>query len=316
MNKEYEELLEASENEFIELNKMLIESSAINAYNSVIFESAMEDDVLMEADSKEKDPDAPAPHLVKNAAYKAFETFKRMATQVLEKIRAAINKWIANASNSAVTKAITNYKKSGSAGNNIVRLNKDLKLDNAQEVFKIYLNSYKGIAKEDESAFAKAVAASFAEQLPANFQKAIDALNKVTTFAELNKIYTNIVSYADEKEIVKNVREFVNEYGIDFTKASGELKANYKFTTGQVKEAISGLKNSLNDKNDAEQADAKKAISNYSKLLSTVNASYVGFMKYIVAVNMQAVKAIKSKESVDKDASMSESAVFMGLALL
>ena len=106
-----EKLLEAVNEDFTHLNKVMVESTAQTAYNSVVFEAALED-VLAEADDAEAEEKKDAdPSKVKNNLYKAWEAVKKFFVSICQKIRVAINEFIAKASQKNFKKAIEDYNK-------------------------------------------------------------------------------------------------------------------------------------------------------------------------------------------------------------
>ena len=89
-----DELFAVCEQDIQDIQKSVIESTAATAYNEVIFESAIEYMLEEETASAEKqgepneDPKGEFKNSnVKNALFKAFETLKRMAVNLLNKIK-------------------------------------------------------------------------------------------------------------------------------------------------------------------------------------------------------------------------------------
>ena len=97
-------LFESAMADFNDLNKFFIESVAQVAHNTVVFESVLSEEVLMEADDK-------SPSKFKTAVYKAIEALKRAAQTVFNKIRVAINEFVAKANQNSTNKYVEAWKK-------------------------------------------------------------------------------------------------------------------------------------------------------------------------------------------------------------
>ena len=91
------------------LSKVFVESCAATAYNEVIFEAAMDDEVLSEADNAHSTFTG-----IKNAAFKAIQTLKMAFKSIFNKIRVAINEFIKNQNEKKVIDAVKTYNKNKS----------------------------------------------------------------------------------------------------------------------------------------------------------------------------------------------------------
>ena len=309
-----EKLLEAVNEDFTHLNKVMVESTAQTAYNSVVFEAALED-VLAEADDAEAEEKKDAdPSKVKNNLYKAWEAVKKFFVSICQKIRVAINEFIAKASQKNFKKAIEDYNKNNADADSKVKPAKFLGIENPMDVF----GFVKGIGQYismGEDAAVKAIAGDVAKALGGNYADAKKALGAAEKFADINKVLLNLVSYAQVNEKAAfTIDEFMKSVP-DLTEASAAVKARFSELTSNGNKAINDLKASINAAATADEVAAIKAeIAIANKLLATVHAAFIGYMKWAVASNSAAITALKSakKGGVKESADMT----FMGLALI
>lgn len=305
-----EKLFESAIADFDYLNKVMIESCAQVAFNSVIFESALADTLNEAEDGESKNSS------VKNAAFKALEAVKRAAQTIFNKIKVAINEFIAKANQYSVTKAIDSWKKSEKfdlSATASVKPAKFLGIDDPAAAFAVpYASLLNNM--NDEKAVAGIIAKSFASKLGDNYADAKKALAAAESFGDVNKVYTGLVGYAMANEDTTFEAEKYIDSVPDLTETSKAVKDSYKKASDAVNGFIKDYKKTLDSAADDEKAAQVKAhINVLNKLLGTVHASFIGYMKWSVASNRQALVAIKSAKK-GKVEPANES--FMGLALL
>lgn len=305
-----EALFETAQNELTDLNKMLIESCAQMAYNNVIFESALS---LTEAEDEKEAKEDKDPSKFKNNLYKALETVKRFAATLFAKIKVAINEFVAKQTSNHTKKAIEAWLKDNDlSANSVVTVDKFIGLDNPATVFGAVGFTFIDGKSEEEG--AKAIAAVIAKALGGNYAEAKKALADAASFADVSKVLNNLVSYAEGNEKAKwTAEEFIKTVP-DLGLAKNLLKEQYNNKTAECNKRIKDLKDSINTVETADAvASVKAEIAKLNKFLGLIQASFIGFMKWYVAVDRQALSVIKSaKKGGVNEASME----FMGLALL
>ena len=311
--------------DFDYLNKVFIESTAQVAYNATIFEAALSDEVLTEADEvvKVEEPAAAGEDKkggsVKAAAYKALQTLRSFAVSVLNKIKAAINEAIAKASQNSFDKFMAEYEKVNKFDARWAKVTpaKNIELADPEKIFlscysKTFLDF---IAASGDASKVKAfetVAKTVAGALPANYAEAAKALNGADKASAVSKVLGNLVSFAEKNEIEKDANEFLKSVP-NLKETTNAAKTAYKQTTNDINSIIKDLKAQIAGATDDKIADIKNKISFMSEALSIVHAGYIGYLKWAVASNMQAIKAVRSAKKAAKQ-EVKESV--MGLALL
>lgn len=294
----------------VELNSMLTENAAQAAYNQVIFESAM--DYVTEAEDEKEFKNGK----VGNALYKALDTLKRVFKTVFDKIRAAINAFIAKINANSAAKWIKNYSKEKNYdwGAAYVTPKKYLAIKNPDQVFLLDQGVGELVALGDEEKVAKKLVANI--KVPtSNYSKAKEALSKATTIAEVNKVLLSFTSYADDYNDKPMDLATILEAIPDAGKTFAEMKSSYKSAINKINTGIKNTYSEIQNASTQEEKDAiKKEISLAEKLMSFYYAAYVGYMKYYTAMNSATIANIKAAKKGGVE--VEESATFMGLALL
>ena len=298
-----------------ELNSMLIENCAQVAYNTVLFESAVE--TLSEAeDEGKKDSKFSA---VKNAAFKALDTLKRVAKVVFEKIKNAINQFITKVSSRSAAAWIKQYQKEKNEDDwsqSKVKPAKYLAIANPDKVFPLELGIGELLRFEDLT--EEKVAADLVKKItvPANYAAAKKALGEAKTIADVNKVIGNFASFAEENKNVYTAEEVLNALP-EMKKTFADLKASYKKAVDGCNSGIKNMYNELNAASDEEVAAIKNKIAISQKIMGFFHAAYAGYMKYILALNASTIAAIRSaKKGGVQEAVEPQLETFMGLALL
>ena len=319
-----EQLFKNAIADFDYLNKVFIESTAQVAYNATIFEAALSDEVLTEAEDGDKKSSS-----FKNALYKALEAVKSFAASVFNKIRVAINEFIAKINQNSFDKAMESWKKERkSASYDLssqveVKLAKSLSFPNIENV--IMTNLTKTAAKTLAKDFIESdlsvdkvfenTAAEILGDIPENYSAAKKALKNVTNAGQLNKIIANIVSYADDNNAVYTAEQLLDDKEDkvpDLRKVSQKAKSNYAKSVSNVNSLIKQFKGEINGATNDKVETIKKKIAILNAELGLIHAGYIGYLKWAVACNKQTITAIKTAKKEVKGVEES----FMGLALL
>lgn len=296
------------------LSKVCIESCAATAYNEVIFENALTDEVLSEADDGKS-----AFTGVKNVAFKAIQTLKMVFQSLFNKIRVAINEFIKNETEKKTLKAFEDYKKA-------LKDDKDGNLRDAEVKMKaIYLDTATAfptvvdfktlVAGKDEHDMAKKLAALVTSGLGDNYADAKKALKDAKEVKDVTKVLLNIASYAKEDKESLPIGEILTGKKADMVTISKSVKNRYTKSVANVTKFIKDSEAKLKTaKTDDECKDIKEQVILAQKIISFLHAAFIGQLKWAVAANKNAMAAIKSA----KAGGVEESAFteFMGLQLL
>lgn len=319
-----DELIRLCEQDVQDIEKSLVENTAATAYNEVVFESAI-DYLLNEApkaetrgaakkdekkddkaadDKAEESSDGKKRAGFKNTLYKAWETLKRMAIQLFNKLKNVLNQFIAKAQEGKIDKLIANNK------DKMVTQDKDLRLgDKVHYMFGLDEDEFKSGSDFDwpsEEKFVARVISSL--DFP---EWATSDLNKIKSIKALNAYVASAVSKAPEKKSTMSVGEYFGSNG--FKGQVTTAKNEYNKIIKQVNGFIADLKKDI-DKNDEKGTESiKNCIANANKYLTFVYASYSGYLKWTLAFLKQGIKGIK-KSTEPKNESVLED--FYGLSLL
>ena len=306
--------LSTVQNVFDNISKICIESSAATAYNEVIFEAALSDEILSEADD-EKKKGSEFVTGIKNTAFKAIETLKMFVKTIFNKIRVAINQTIETISEKnaqkAIDKAMSNEVKS-------VTVNKDYFISNPDNLFLRDISSKFDalVRNEKEEDIATDIAKSISSGLGNNYNEAKKALEKVSKVSDVTKVISNIASYVKEDDTYR-VAKFVEDSQVKKVVAASKREYSNSLNTANkfIKEREKDLKSSLDDDKIAE---IKREVLNAEKLISVIHAGFIGYLKWTVACNNILIKNIKSGIKDKKKEAKNEAAFteFMGLQLL
>ena len=297
-----------------ELNSMLIENCAQVAYNTVLFESAVE--TLSEAEDEEKKDSKFS--AVKNAAFKALDTLKRVAKVVFEKIKNAINQFIAKVSSKSAAAWVKQYQKEKNEDDwsqSKVKPAKYLAIADPDKVFPLDMGIGEMMRFDTEEAMVAALVKKI--QVPANYAAAKKALGEAKTVADVNKVIGNFASFAEENKNVYTAEEVLNALP-EMKKTFADLKASYKKAVDACNAGIKNTYTQLNAASDEEVPAIKNEIAMAQKLMGFFHAAYAGYMKYILALNASTIAAIRSakKGGVQEAVEEPQLETFMGLALL
>lgn len=300
------------------LSKVCIESCAATAYNEIIFENAMTDEVLAEANKEEGGKSAFTG--VKNIAFKAIQTLKAVFQSVFNKIRVAINEFIKNETEKRTLKAFEDYKKA-------LKADKEGNLKDAEVKMKeIYLDAatafptvvdFKGlVADKDEAAMVKKLAAAISSGLGDNYADAKKVLKDAKEMKDVTKVLTGMVGYAKDAKESMPIGEILTGKKADMVTVSKSVKNQYTKSVAKVNEFIKAKEASLKTaKSDDECKAIKEEVVLAQKLIGFLHAAFIGQLKWAVAANKNAIAAIKSAKQggVEESAQFNE---FMGLQLL
>ena len=313
-----DEVLESCTQNLNEINKAMVESCAQVAYNDVIFESA----VLMEADEEAKDAKNDDPSKFKNAAFKALDNLKRIFDTIFAKIRIALNEFLAKLGEKNAAKWIETYKKDADKKElaaTTILLPKYIGIEAPEKVFRTDLGVMKFQACADNDQLVNALKAEIS--VPGNYAAAEKALKDAKSVQEINGVLTSFVKYAAENKNDKMTFEEIFGKLPKVNSVGAKLKKDYQGHVAQIKTLISDKSKAINAATTAEQADAVKSnIVCLEKLMSFYHASFIGYIKYVAALNANVIAAIKQAKAggVEEAAQVAEPQLetFMGLALI
>ena len=315
-----QKLFESALAEFDYLNKVMIESCAQVAFNSVIFENALSEEVLTEAEGEEDNGENKKKidfTKAKNAAMKALEAVKMFAQTIWAKIKSAVNETIAKVSNGAAFKLIDSYSKKVENPGAMIKVDKDLELGNPTVVFSV--NTALGnVAFDSEENIAKTKANELSAKLPNNYADAKAKLGEAKTLSDVSKVYSSLTSFAAANDKAETIESFLKK--VPNSKAIiADIKKAYADGVKDSKDQIKKFSNGVNAATTADEAmQQKNAMTAYTKLLGTVHSSFIGYLKWVIAYSAQAAKAINSakKGGVKVEAKNESAMTFMGLNLL
>ena len=319
-----QKLFESALAEFDYLNKVMIESCAQVAFNSIIFENALTDEVLTEAEDEAKKDDKEAKvktdyvGKAKNTAFKMLEGLKKFAQTIWAKIKVAINETIAKMANGKAFKMIESYNKKSDGKVAYIVAGKNLQIDDPKSVFIVDKLLTNFADRQDEEKAAEAIANEI--KLPSNFAKATNDLKKVKTLNDVSKIFTSLCSYADEDTKAQTIEDYLNKMKnvVNYKDVASEIKGEYDKGVKATKDEIAKYSNIIkqwNEENNPSGADAtKKSMKIYTKLLGTVHSGFIGYLKWVIAASAQIAKAVNSASKGGVVVAKNES--FMGLNLL
>lgn len=294
------------------LSKVFIESCASTAYNEVIFEAALSDEILEEADKAHSTFTG-----IKNAAFKAIQTLKMAFKSIFNKIRVAINEFIKNQNEKKVTDMVKTYNKNkASEHDEAMVIVKDLSLD-PKVVFPVTFN-FKDFVIVDEEKQASKLAGALATGLGKNYKGADKDLKDAKKVSDVNKVLTGITSYPEEEKKPRSFADmFTGKVSQEVVKVAPAVKNGYTKAVGNINDYIKKLEGQLKTASDEECKDIKDEVLAAQRLLSFEHAVYIGYLKWAVACNKQLMNTISKVKSGKAD-KYQESAFeeFMGLQLL
>lgn len=296
------------------LTKVCIESCATTAYNNIIFEAALSDEILEEASKEDEKEGKSAFAGVGNAAFKAIQTLKMFFKNIFNKIRVAINEFIKNETEKKTAKAFEEYKKAAKEiGDNEVKV-KNIYLD-AKVVFPTVIDFKKLVKIGDEHDMAKKLAATISSGLQDNYKDAKKALADAKSVAEVNKVLTGLTGFAADMKESFPISEILTGKKSDITTVSKSVKDQYSKSVAKVNEFIKTKETNLKTaKTDSEIKQIKDEVLLAQKLIAFLHAAFIGQLKWAVAANKNAMAAIKSAKNGGVEESAFEE--FMGLQLL
>ena len=311
------------------LASICVESVASAAYNNVIFEEALSEEVLEEGKNfdKFKDNVKGAGRKVGNAAFKAVQALKMFFKNIYNKIRVAINEFIQNQSVKNTVKAVKDYEANSKdrAGQTVevpvYRLRADLVFFNNFAALKSIIvdSSYNDKTSEEEAEdkLVAKVVDYMNSGLGLNLGEAKRALSKASSLAEVARIMTSITKYGKDKQQMK-ISEIIKSGVYEVKDTDAQLKKDYQKGVADLTSFIKDLEKSLGG--DADDKAIKMQVRLAQKVLNLQHASYIGHIHYVIAQNKILLTACsqakKKKFEEKKDVKESVFTEFLGLDLI
>ena len=289
------------------LSKVCVENCAEMAYNDVVFEAALSDEILSENDAWDN-----AKKGAGNTAFKVIETIKRVASNIFNKIRVAINEFIKDQNEK---KTAQKFKDAAKAIKDTDKLIKIRNLDlEPEKVFPVVLDIKALAEMKDEKKAAQSVANEIKGGLkPSNFEQAIKALNTVETFADVSRVVGNIASYANSEKLMMSIKQF--DAGSKAQRIPAWTKSMYNSSVAKSNDFIKTKEKEIKYKlSESEIKDLKDEVRLAEKVLSLIHAAYLGALKWSVAYNKECLSVLKGTNL--KAENESAFAEFTGLQLL
>lgn len=300
-------------NDCTHISQVCIESVASTAYNNVIFEEVLSDEVLEEGMDEFKDKVKGGARKAGNAAYKALEAFKMFFKNIFNKIRVAINEFISSGVEKKTKKALDDYKKNKGDRKDQPFKVKDIFLDQKAVFFRDFKAMKAGVLDasfkgddayaDAEKKIAKMVAGKVVAGLGANYKKAKDELKDVSKLSDVSKVILNIASKAEDMKKTMVISDIANKTAIwtvasstkkDYTKGVSDITAFIKTTESKL---------GTSDEENADR-DVRYQIKLAQQILAYLHAAYIGELKFAAAANknfMAALTQAKKKTYLTDD---------------